>query len=340
MYMFLLLLAAVLVLLAAALIARPLLRARPALAPAAWTAFGCIAVLAVGSATLYGVLSSRSRHTSPAAGSPQAMVEQLVHKLQRQPSDLGGWLMLGRSYLVLHEYPLAVRAYAHAVRLSSDNAQALLGEAQALIMSNQTTLTGRAGDLIERALAHAPDDPEALFYGAVVALHRGELQVARERFQRVLALDPAPNVRTIVEQQLTAIDQELAPGSIAPTHTAPIVAAARNAVIRVRLELAPELSGRARPGAPLYVFVREPGEPGPPLAVERLSSHFPQTVVLRPQDSMMPGRAFTAGEQVEVIARIAPSGNPIDEPGDLSGQTRYHVGHEGLVDIRIDQVTR
>ena len=339
MYIFILL-ATVLVLLAAALIARPLLRSRPALAPAVWTALGCIAVLAVGSATLYGALSSRSRHKSPAAGSPQAMVEQLARKLQGQPNDLGGWLMLGRSYLVLHEYSLAVRAYTHAVRLSSDNAQALLGEAQALIMSNQTTLTGRAGDLIERALAHAPDDPEALFYGAVVALHRGELQVARSRFQRVLALDPAPNVRTVVEHQLASIDQELSPGTVAPMRNAAAAAAAGSAVIRVRLELAPTLAGRAPPRAPLYVFVREPGEPGPPLAAKRLSSHFPQTVVLRPQDSMVPGHAFTAGEQVEVIARIAPSGNPIDEPGDLSGQTRYRVGQQGLVDIRIDQVTR
>lgn len=339
MYLFILL-AAALVLAAAALIAVPLLRTRPALKPALWTALACTAVLALGSTTLYASLSNWSWHQSPGTGSPESMVEQLVHHLDAHPNDLDGWLMLGRSYLVLQEYPLAARAYGRAVQLSGTNTEALLGQAQALILVDRTTLTGRAGDLIERALALAPNNPEALFFGAVVALHRDQLSLARGRFERVLALHPTANVQRAIESQIAAIDQRLPPGAAGSAHRGAASAVHAGApLIRVRLELAPALAARAPRSAPLYVFVRDPAGAGPPLAVKRLSSRFPQTVILRATDAMVPGRAFTTGERVEVIARIAPSGNPLDESGDLSGQTRYRVGQKAPADIRIDHVT-
>ena len=59
--------------------------------------------------------------------------------------------MLGRSYLVLQEYPLALRAYERADRLSGGrNVEALIGEAEALALSDESELDGRAGRLIER----------------------------------------------------------------------------------------------------------------------------------------------------------------------------------------------
>jgi len=110
-------------------------------------------------------------------------------------------------------------------------------------------------------------------------------------------------------------------------------------VIEVKVELAAALQPRAPRAAPLYVFVRDPAQGGPPLAVKRLQSRFPQTVVLTSSDAMIQGHAITAGERVEVIARISPSGDAMDQSGDLSGQAAYRVGRDGLVDVVIDHVT-
>jgi hypothetical protein len=110
-------------------------------------------------------------------------------------------------------------------------------------------------------------------------------------------------------------------------------------VIRVEVEMAPALEPRAPRAAPLYVFVRDAAQGGPPLAVKRLSSHFPQTVELTSSDAMIPGHAIAAGERVQVIARISPSGSPLDEAGDLSGEADYRIGRDGLVDVVIDHVT-
>ena len=273
------LLAVALALSAIALLATYGLRRRPALKLIVWVVFACIAIVAIGATLLYASLSTGMTRSSAPTRSPQSMVDTLANQLRTHPNDPGGWIMLGRSYQVLKEYPLAAHAYGQAVRLSPQNTQALLGEAQALMLTRQKSLMGRAGDLIERALAHAPEDPEALFYGAVVALHRGEWQLARRRFTQVLARSPPPTVRHIVKQQLAALDRRLGT-------TSPAASPAGSALIRVRVELAPALAHAVQHSAALYVFVRHPHHPGAPLAVKRLRSDFPQTVVLRPTDAM------------------------------------------------------
>lgn len=328
------------------LIAVPLIGpTRSGLAPASWTALLCAGMLVMGSALLYARFSNWSWTKSPGVNSPESMVESLVHRLNGHPDDLNGWLMLGRSYTVLQEYPLAVRAYARADRVAGGrSAEALVGQAEALTLSNDSQVTDRAGGLIERALAIDPSDAQALFFGAIVALHRGDLPLARMRFTRLLADNLPTNMKAVVEAQINTIDRELSPGPAAPSSrsasnsaSAPTPSAA---LIRVNVRLSPALAGHARGTSPLYVFVRDAGQPGPPLAVKRLQSRFPQTVELTPADSMIPGHAFSAGERVEVIARIAPSGNPMEESGDLSGQTTYQVGRDGLVALVIDHLTR
>jgi len=320
-----------------ALLAIPLLRGGPqAPAPAPWTALAVAGVLAVGAAGLYVTLSNWSWRAAPAADSPETMVAQLARRLEKNPDNLDGWLMLGRSYVALQEYPLAYRAYARADRLANgSNAEALLGEAQALAMSDPTELDGRAARLIERALVVAPDNGKALFFGALVAVRRGDLPLARQRYTKVLALNPPDAVRRFLEQQLAAIDRQAPGGAAAVSGTA---SAASAPAVRVRVTLSPVL--RQSVGTfPLFVFVRDPAHPGPPLAVRKLSSEFPQTVELTPQDSMVAGRSFAAGDRVAVVARIARSGTPVGASGDPFGEITYQVGKDGLATLTIDRLT-
>jgi cytochrome c-type biogenesis protein CcmH len=337
------LLAAALTMAGVVAVAIPLVRPDSAGAlPAPWAALGAAAVLTIGAAALYVTWSNWPWHASPQADTPQSMVARLARRLEQDPNDLNGWLMLGRSYTVLQEYPLAVRAYERADGLSGGkSAEALTGEAEALAMSDESALDGRAARLIEQALALAPDSGKALFYGAVIAERHGDLRLARERFARLLALNPPDNVRPVIEQQISAIDQKLAgaPASAAAPVASAAPSANSDAVVRVSVSVAPSLAASSSGGAPLFVFVRKPGEAGPPLAVKRLDSHFPQDVALTPSDSMVPGRAFAAGQSVQVVARIARSGGPVAASGDPFGEVTYQVGRDGLVRLVIDRLT-
>jgi len=349
-----LVLAALLIIIGVAAVAVPLLKSSPrAPAPAPWAALGAAGVLVFGSAILYVVWSNWSWHSeAESVDNPRTMVAHLARKLEKDPDDLKGWLMLGQSYAVLEEYPLAARAYQRADRIADGkSADALVGEAEALVLGDASEIDGRAGRLVEQALRINPNSGKALFYGAAAAERRGDLPTARNRFTRLLAQNPPANVRPLIEQQITAIDQAIAQkggGGAAGASSTPAqagenqsaaVAEAATPAVRVHVTLAPKLASSASGTAPLFVFVRDPQQPGPPLAVKRLASHFPQTVELTQHDSMVPGRMFAAGQKVQVVARIARSGNPLAGSGDPFGETPYLVGHDGLVNVVIDRLT-
>jgi len=335
------LLAAALTVAGVMVVAIPLLRRgseAAAPAPAPWAALAATAVIVIGSAVLYVSWSKWSWRSAPEADTPQNMVARLARDLERNPQNLDGWLMLGRSYITLQEYPLALRAYERADRLSDGkNVDALTGEAEALTLTDESELTGRAARLIERALTLAPDSGKALFYGAAVAERRGDLALARARFAKLLSLNPPADVRPVIEQQISALDARLAAGPAAAASATPPAGNAAAAQVRVNVTLAPGLAAAAG-SAPLFVFVRDPGRPGPPLAVKRLESRFPQLVSLSSSDAMMPGRSFAPGQSVQVVARIARSGNPVGASGDPLGEASYQVGHDGLVNLVIDHV--
>ena len=337
------LLAAALTVAGAIAVVIPLLRGGVGAAapgPAPWAAVAATVLLVIGSAVLYVSWSNWPWRAVTPGDSPQSMVARLARELEQNPRNLDGWLMLGRSYIALQEYPLALRAFERADRLSDGkNADALTGEAEALALTDESELNGRAGRLIERALALAPDSGKALFFGGAVAARRGDLPLARARFLKLLTMDPPADMRPLIEQQINSIDARLA--GAAPVAAAgvppPPAAASPGAQVRVNVTLAPSLAA-AVGASPLFVFVRDPAQPGPPLAVKRLESRFPQVVSLAPSDAMIPGRAFAPGQSVQVVARIARSGNPVGASGDPLGEVTYQVGRDGLVSLVIDHL--
>ena len=216
-------LAAVLAAACVTIIAVPLLKGMPSGTPRApFTAVAATWVLAAGSVGFYATWSNWSWHKSPGVASPEGMVEKLVHRLNDHPEDLDGWLMLGRSYVALQEYPLAVRAYERADQAAAGHSSdALIGEADALMQIDDTQVTGQAGALIERALAIDPSSPKALFFGAAVALRRGDLPLARARFSKLLGMNPPDDVKAILEQEISGIDSKLAADHADPSPKSP-----------------------------------------------------------------------------------------------------------------------
>src|SRR5580704_5169337 len=330
------LLAVVLTIGAVLLVVVPLARGGRDSQPAPKAALAAALVIVIGGSAGYIAWSNWTWSQAPAADLPQNMVARLARKLEQNPDDLQGWLMLGHSYVVLQQLPLAVRAYERADRLANgQNADAVIGVAEALVLGDPAELDGRAGRLIERALTLDPNSGKALFYGAAAALRHGALPLARERFSHLLALDPPANVRPILEQEIAQIDHQLADQDQAPAagvSAAPAGAptASTAASVRLNVVLAPAIGARGGDSVPLFVIVRDPHRPGPPLAVKRLESHFPQRVDLTPADSMLPERRFAVGDTVQVIARIARSGQATGAPGDPFGEISYLVGQDGL----------
>jgi len=340
-----LVIAGLLALLACVLVVLPLVR-RPKAAPVATVAAVLAAVLVLGgSAALYATWSSWSWKAGSSEVTPEGMVGKLARRLDKNPEDLEGWILLGRSYSQLEQYPLAVRAYQRADHLANGgNAEALTGLAEALVLGNQSDLAGRAGKLFEQALAIEPRSTKALFYAAIAAMERGEKPLARSRFMTLLAANPPPEVRTLIEQTVQNLDAAPAaegakPGAKAAAVPAPAAASAEVVSVKLSVTLSPAVAAKAAAGAPLFVLARTPGQRGPPLAARRLDARFPQDVELRSTDAMLSGTGFASGQELEITARISNGGSAMSTAGDPFGSIRVKAGGAGVSRIVIDQLT-
>jgi cytochrome c-type biogenesis protein CcmH len=346
--------AAIMAAIAAAAVAVPLLRHRQSRAVGA-----VAAVLVVGAAAgLYPLWSTWNWHASAqsAATAPDvpAMVQKLEKHMRDQPDDVTGWLMLGRSYVVLERLDDAILAYDHARRLNAGSVDAALGLGEAMSLRAGGEITPPAAQMFETALTLAPDNPKALLYGGFAAVARGDKAAARDRWQALKDLHPPQQI----EQMLNARIAELGPvgggtgggagagsraalaGDAAPaTGATQQGAGAVPAKATVDISIAPALKSRLSGAAALFVFAREPGSQGPPLAVKRLTSSAIGTQIqLSAADSMVPSRVLVNGQRVSITARVSFSGQPLPAAGDLYGELTYDVGHDGIRTLVIDRI--
>jgi cytochrome c-type biogenesis protein CcmH len=336
-----LMVAAIMAAIAATVVAVPLMRDKKS------RLVGALAALLVAGAAagLYPLWSNWDWHApaaAPAIAAPEvaAMVAKLEQHLRDDPNDLAGWLMLGRSYTALQRLDDAVSAYDRAHRLAGNSAEAALGLGEALSLRAGGEITPPAAQLFEDALRVEPNNPKALLYGGFAAAARGDSALARSRWQALKELHPPPQIEQMLDARIAELGA--APDSGTNASSAGTDATAEGsapAQVTVNIRIAPALKSRLKPEAPLFVFAREPGSRGPPLAAKRLTSAAVGTQVqLSTADSMMPGRVLVSGRRVSITARVSFSGQPTPAAGDLYGELAYDVGHDGALDLVIDRV--
>ncbi len=349
-------LAAAMTLAALGIVLWPLLRKVRAW-PAATLAGLAIPAIAV---TLYFTLSNWAWDPARAPeGVPpeiERMVSGLETRLRANPTDVNGWLMLGRSYFHLSRYFKAADAYQQAYTLTqARNIDAVVGLAEALAFADENMLLGRSAELFDQAYKLAPDNPKVLWYTGLVGYQSGRMALARERWAQLVAMEPPPEVKQILQQKIAEIEQTLTVGPAPGTSPALAASAAdaqaqgassqgasneaQAASVKVRVALSPDLAGRAPPDAALFVLVRSGQGGGPPLAVtRRVASQLPLLVELTDRDAMISGRGLTGAGPVTVVARIARSGGPTARSGDLEGTVSYDLARATPVDLIIDSI--
>jgi cytochrome c-type biogenesis protein CcmH len=352
------LIAAVMAAIAATAVAFPLLRT-----PRSRRTGALAGVLVMAAAAgLYPLWSNWNWHaaivTKPAV---DTQVLEMVAKLERHmkdaPDDLKGWLLLGRSDMALERVDGAIDAYEHAHRLDPDNVEALLGLGEAQSVRAGGNVIPPAGDLFERAVALEPDNPRALLYAGFGAATRGDRATARARWLKLKDMHPPAEIDAMLNDRIAELGTaDLEPGApaapvagsagLAAAATAgapatPGAASSSAALATVNIQIAPALKSHLTGDVPLFVFAREPGGGGPPLAAKRLTSAaLGSEVRLSTADSLIPGRTLVAGQKVSITARISFSGQPLPAAGDLYGELTYEVGHDGVRDLIIDRIAQ
>ncbi|EOX8473689.1 cytochrome c-type biogenesis protein CcmH [Salmonella enterica subsp. arizonae] len=129
-------------------------------------------------------------------------------RLQNDAGNVEGWLMLGRTGMVLGNAGTATGAYANAYRLDPKNSDAALGYAEALTRSSDPEDNRRGGELLRQLVSRDHTDIRVLSLYAFSAFEQQRFGEAVAAWEMMLKLLPAGDARRAVIERSIRLAQE------------------------------------------------------------------------------------------------------------------------------------
>lgn len=285
----------------------------------------------------------------------ETMVAKLAQKLEQDPSNIQGWVMLGRSFSVLGRYDEAVTAYEKAISVVGEDAALLTDYADAIAMSNGESLEGKPLELLQKALKIDPMNQKALWLMGTAYFERGDFVSAINLWKRLQQLIPpgsedaqamAANIaeaESYLERQRKGEFGEAPPPAVtsaeAPATSAVATAKRGGSQVSGKVTLSPALASKVAPGDTLFIFAKAVSGPPMPLAILRTQAGaLPLEFKLDESMAAMPAMSLAKADRVIVGARISKTGDAMPHSGDLQGASKpVAVGSSGI-DLQIDSV--
>jgi len=293
-----------------------------------------------------------------AAPNLDQIVENLASKLQADPNNLEGWVLLGRTHRSMGNLDAALSAFDRALKLNADD-ELILARAEVLAAKNQGRFDGEPWRVIREVLQRDPQNYGALLLAGSASYANNRYADALEFWQRArlrLSADhpDVPNLIEAMSTVQTKLKNPASPSSTpaaqsaqgavpaqgsAASGTAPAAAVASaaggaasalNVSGQVRLSAA--LKSQTSPTDVVFVYaVPANGERMPLALLKTTVAQLPLKFTLDDSSAMLPDRKLSGASQVLVKARISKSGNAIPQSGDWEGSLGpVKVGSTGL----------
>lgn len=180
-------------------------------------AVGILAVIAVlAPFTVYSQMGAPELEGQPyakaAAASPEhassdmtSAIDRLVARLDKNPDDFEGWVLLARSYEFSKDLGNAAEAYGRAFELRSEDANIAGSYAEAMTSAQGGIVSPKAKLIFEQLRQENPDDPRNYYYVGIAEAQAGQGQAAIDIWLALLAASPSdapwvPGVRQQIDQ--------------------------------------------------------------------------------------------------------------------------------------------
>ncbi len=191
--------------------------------PSGWPAAAALMLaLGGGSVATYSVVGSPALvgrpHPQPAAvaampaamGDPTERAAALRARLEADPGQAEGWMMLGRTYRALKRYREAADAFDRAVAVSGRAPEALSAWGDALVLAGEGAVAATAREAFREALEKDPYDGPSRYYLGLALLQGGDAAGALQAWTDLVAL-AAPNTPWLgrVKDQIVQVAQRV-----------------------------------------------------------------------------------------------------------------------------------
>ncbi|NOT88703.1 MAG: tetratricopeptide repeat protein [Lysobacter sp.] len=279
-----------------------------------------------------------------------AAIGSLRAKLEKNPGDADGWLLLGRAYQSVGRNDEGGKAFQKAYELAPDRPAIEIAYAESLALTSTTRrIEGKPLQMIHHAMKADPENQDGLWLIGMSDYQNGryaEAIVSWEKIRKQLGPDSdvLESVNNMIGDAKAHLRGEPTAGTAMAGALGGTAAAAATAGggprLQVRVALAKKREGQASPGDTVFVFAKAAGGPPTPLAIRRLqASDLPTTIELTDADAMVPEMRLSKFKRITVTARISKSGDASPKPGDLqSAAIEADTGQSGPIEISIDQV--
>ncbi|MXS83380.1 c-type cytochrome biogenesis protein CcmI [Nitrosomonas oligotropha] len=282
-----------------------------------------------------------------------SVLDNLIARLNNNPEDIEGWIMLGRTYAIMGRYAEAGSTYAKLVELIPDSPQILSDYADVLAMKNQGNLSGKPAELIYEALRIDPKYPKALALAGTAEFEQERYAQAAEYWEKLLEGIPAdsPLAQSVKEsiaeakllasggkpaapEQAVKVAESKQEASTQPVEKAMSSdsPAATSLSVSGQVSISSDLVAKISANDTLFIYARAKSGPKMPLAILRLkASDLPATFTLTDDMAMTPTMKMSSFPEVVIEARVSKSGQAFTASGDLQGFSEpVKLGHNNI----------
>jgi cytochrome c-type biogenesis protein CcmH len=281
------------------------------------------------------------------------MTAKLAARLEKEPDNVDGWVMLARTYYQQRKFPEAAQAYEKLIKLLPNEADLYADYADALAMAQGRRLGGKPMELVNKALELDPNQWKALAMAGTEAFDRKDYKGAITYWERLKA---KAGDEPIGKQIQASIDEARQLAGMPPSApTAPVAAAASKAApapaakadapaaasgkgVSGTVTIEKALAAKASPTDAVFVYARPADGSKMPIALTRGQvKDLPLKFTLDDTTSMNPQVKMSAFPEVILVARVSKSGSAMPASGDLEGLSKpVKVGSSGVA-VTIDR---
>jgi cytochrome c-type biogenesis protein CcmH len=270
------------------------------------------------------------------------MIEGLRDRLEQDPENLDGWMLLARTLRATEDFPGAAKALEQAYVVAPDNPFVMVELAEAWVyLSPDGRIQDRSIALLERALTINPSLQKGQWLMGMSAAQRGDDRAAIGYWEALLEqLEPGSSVAQSVQTQIA--DARVRLGIATEPEPQPQPDSGDGAWTGTEVTIDASLGAEQviQNGGVLYVMIRSPGPAmGPPIGVRRIvSPAFPLNITISDADSMLAERKISSESEVQIQARVSLTGTPAARSGDWQSVPQtVQLTSGSTVEIDIDQ---
>ena len=250
--------------------------------------------------------------TKPDPALARELIEKFQARLKAQPDNLQYWFLLARTQLEVGSYGDAVKSYQQLLTLDSKSAMIMSELAQAMFLRDGNQMTPAVVDLARNALTLEPKNTIALGLLGMDAYIRKDYRETIRYWQKsVDILGPESSSTQAISSGIQkAKESYVAAGG-----------KLEDLLVKSPYTIKLEVSLGAKPKVTqdqvVFVYARAWQGSPMPLAIARIKvKDLPTTIQLDETMAMSPAASLATAADVEVVARVSPSGSAKAEVGD------------------------